>query len=71
MTKLVLTPVFLSCHTVAMKPNVYVNRHCLDITRHCLDTSTHCLHTLGHCLDTLLIALENGPERKKLNMYFI
>ena len=32
----------------------------------CVDTSTHCLHTSKQCFETLMIAKENGLERKKM-----
>ena len=49
-----------------------MSSHCLDTSRHCLDMQTH-LDMSKHiinCLDTLMIALENGLERKKI-IYFL
>ena len=45
------------------------------MTRHYLDTETHLdnvealldsLHTSRYCIDTLMIAVENGIERKEI-----
>ena len=51
-------------------------RHCLDMQKHLNmprhinigKTCRYCLHSSTHCLDTLIILLENGLERKKMDV---
>ena len=56
----------MSRHMLTL-PRQYLDIAHLGITRHCLDISTHCLHTSIHCLDDMImIAIENGLERKEI-----
>ena len=44
-----------------------LSTHIYTLSRHTfLDTFTHCLHTSRYCPETLMIALDNGLERRKM-----
>ena len=59
-------------HCLDMWTHLDISRYLLTLSRHkdMSSTSMHCLHTSRHCLETIMIALENGLERKKIKYMY-